>query len=121
MRGRVFSAGECGFGYRESVFKNVLKNQFVVTAVVLRLHRQARPNVRYGAIADTLAELGIDGEPTPQDVSRAVVHIRRSSCPTRPKSATPARSLKTPKSPRPGSTSSKASTPTCPATPCPAA
>ena len=83
---RVFTAGECGFGYRESVFKNVLKGQFVVTAVVLRLHRQARPagyapNVRYGAIADTLAELGITGEPTPQEVSRAVVHIRRSKLP----------------------------------------
>jgi len=83
---RVFAAGECGFGYRESVFKNVLKGQFVVTAVVLRLHRQARPsgyapNVRYGAIADTLAELGITGEPTSRDVSRAVVHIRRSKLP----------------------------------------
>ena len=83
---RVFTAAECGFGYRESVFKNVLKNQFVVTAVVLRLHRAARPsgyapNVRYGAIADTLAALGIEGEPTPQDVSRAVVHIRRSKLP----------------------------------------
>ena len=78
---RVFMAGECGFGYRESVFKNVLKDQFVVTAVILRLHRQARPNVRYGAIADTLAELGIEGEPTPQQVSRAVIHIRRSKLP----------------------------------------
>ena len=78
---RVFTAGECGFGYRESVFKNTLKNQFVVTAVVLRLHRQARPNVRYGAITETLAEMGIEGEPTPHDVSRAVVHIRRSKLP----------------------------------------
>ena len=78
---RVFTADACGFGYRESVFKNALKNQFVVTAVVLRLHRQARPNVRYGAITDTLAELGIMGEPTAQDVSRAVVHIRRSKLP----------------------------------------
>ena len=83
---RVFTTDECGFGYRESVFKNVLKNQFVVTAVVLRLHRQARLsgyelNVRYGAITQTLAELGIEGEPTPQEVSRAVVHIRRSKLP----------------------------------------
>ena len=78
---RIFTAGECGFGYRESVFKNTLKNQYVVTAVVLRLHRQAKPNVRYGAITETLAELGILGEPTPQDVSRAVVHIRRSKLP----------------------------------------
>ena len=83
---RVFATDECGFGYRESVFKNVLKNQFVVTAVVLRLHRQVRLsgyelNVRYGAITQTLAELGIEGEPTPQEVSRAVVHIRRSKLP----------------------------------------
>ena len=78
---RVFTAAECGFGYRESVFKKALKGRFVVTAVVFRLHRQARPNVRYGAIADTLAELGITGEPTAQDVSRAVVHIRRSKLP----------------------------------------
>jgi len=78
---RVFNAAECGFGYRESVFKNELRDQFVVTAVVLRLHRQARPNVRYGAITDTLAELGITGEPTAQDVSRAVIHIRRAKLP----------------------------------------
>ncbi|GAA4365491.1 UDP-N-acetylmuramate dehydrogenase [Hymenobacter saemangeumensis] len=78
---REFSATECGFGYRESVFKGPLKNQYVVTAVVLRLHREARPNVRYGALEDTLKELGVTGAPTPHDVSRAVVHIRRSKLP----------------------------------------
>ena len=78
---RVFGAAECGFGYRESVFKKELRGQYVVTAVVLRLHRTARPNVRYGAIAETLAALGITGEPTPDEVSRAVVHIRRSKLP----------------------------------------
>lgn len=79
--GRVFTAAECGFGYRESVFKGALKNQFVVTAVGLRLHRQARLNLGYGALADTLAELGVTGEPTPRDVSRAVMHIRRAKLP----------------------------------------
>lgn len=81
---RVFSKEECGFGYRESVFKGPLKNQFVVTAVVLRLHRAEarRPiNSSYGAIRETLAELGIEAEPTPRDVSQAVVHIRRSKLP----------------------------------------
>ena len=81
---RVFSKEDCGFGYRESVFKSALKNQFVVTAVVLRLHRAAaaRPvNSSYGAIRDTLADLGIATEPTPRDVSAAVVHIRRSKLP----------------------------------------
>lgn len=81
---RVFGKEECGFGYRESVFKGPLKNQFVVTAVVLRLHRaeaQRPVNVRYGDIQTTLNDLGIEAEPTPRDVSRAVVHIRRSKLP----------------------------------------
>ena len=81
---RVFNKEECGFGYRESVFKGPLKNQFVVTAVVLRLHRASagRPaNVGYGAIRETLAELGIEAEPTPRDVSEAVVRIRRAKLP----------------------------------------
>lgn len=78
---RTFRADECGFGYRESVFKGPLKNQFVITALVLRLYRQARHNVQYGALQETLAGFGIEGEPTPHDISRAVVHIRRSKLP----------------------------------------
>jgi len=82
---RVFTKEDCGFGYRESVFKSTLKGQFVVTAVVLRLHRATagRPtNVSYGAIQDTLTDLGLDPQaPTPRHVSEAVVHIRRSKLP----------------------------------------
>lgn len=78
---RTFSRDECGFGYRESVFKGPLKNQFVVTGVLLRLHRQARPNVRYGDIQTTLQDMGVAGEPTPRDVSEAVISIRRSKLP----------------------------------------
>ncbi|AHJ97393.1 UDP-N-acetylmuramate dehydrogenase [Hymenobacter swuensis] len=78
---RTFSAQECGFGYRESIFKGQLKNQYVVTGVVLRLHRRAQLNVSYGAIQTTLEDMGIGGEPTPRQVSEAVMHIRRSKLP----------------------------------------
>ena len=81
---RVFDKVACGFGYRESVFKRELKGQYIITAVVLRLHRAAaqRPaNVSYGAIRDTLSDLGVAETPSPRDVSRAVVHIRRSKLP----------------------------------------
>ena len=83
---RVFGKEECGFGYRESVFKRELRGRYIVTAVVLRLHRAAaqRPaNVSYGAIRETLTDLGLgaEQEPTPRDVSRAVVSIRRSKLP----------------------------------------
>ncbi|RSK24011.1 UDP-N-acetylmuramate dehydrogenase [Hymenobacter metallilatus] len=78
---RTFTAAECGFGYRESVFKGPLKNQYVVTGLVLRLHRRAQPNVSYGAIQTTLEDMGIGEEPTPRQVSEAVMHIRRSKLP----------------------------------------
>ena len=78
---RTFTAAECGFGYRESVFKNVLKGQYIVTRVALRLHRTPQPNARYGALQETLAAHGVTGTPTPHDISRAVIHIRRSKLP----------------------------------------
>jgi UDP-N-acetylmuramate dehydrogenase len=78
---RTFTRLECGFGYRESVFKGLLKNQYIVTSVVLRLHRQTQLNVSYGAIRTTLEDMGIEGDPTPADVSEAVMRIRRSKLP----------------------------------------
>jgi len=82
---REFDREACGFGYRESVFKGPLRNQFVVTAVEFDLHRVSagRPaNVGYGALRDTLAELGYSPDaPTPRQVSEAVVRVRRSKLP----------------------------------------
>ena len=37
--GRVFSANECEFGYRESVFKKKLKHQFAILDVTFRLNK----------------------------------------------------------------------------------
>ncbi|MCR5889764.1 UDP-N-acetylmuramate dehydrogenase [Hymenobacter sp. J193] len=78
---RTFTHAECGFGYRESVFKGPLKNRFIVTGVVLRLRRRHQANVSYGAIRTTLDDMGIGPEPTPREVSEAVVSIRRSKLP----------------------------------------
>ncbi|OON69259.1 UDP-N-acetylmuramate dehydrogenase [Hymenobacter sp. CRA2] len=79
---RRFSREECGFGYRESVFKGPLRNQYIVTGVVLRLHRRrAQANTSYGAIRSTLEEMGVTEDPTPQQVSQAVISIRRSKLP----------------------------------------
>ncbi|QIX60086.1 UDP-N-acetylmuramate dehydrogenase [Hymenobacter sp. BT18] len=78
---RTFSHAECGFGYRESVFKGPLKSRYIVTGVVLRLRRRHQANVSYGAIRTTLDDMGIGPEPTPRQVSEAVVSIRRSKLP----------------------------------------
>jgi UDP-N-acetylmuramate dehydrogenase len=75
-----FSAADCKFGYRESVFKNELKNQFFITSVSFQLSKNPQLNTSYGAISQELASRGIIS-PTVKDVSDAVISIRQSKLP----------------------------------------
>ena len=36
---RIFKTGECEFGYRDSIFKNKLKGQYMITAVTIKLKK----------------------------------------------------------------------------------
>lgn len=76
----TFSGSDCRFGYRESIFKNTLKGQYIVTSVTFRLQKKHRLNTTYGAITTTLDEMQVQ-QPTIQDVSAAVCHIRQSKLP----------------------------------------
>lgn len=77
---RVFSAEECEFGYRHSVFKEKLKKQFVITHVHFKLNKSHSFNTTYGALQQTLEEMRVD-KPNLRSVSDAVVHIRQSKLP----------------------------------------
>ncbi len=79
-RVHTFSLNDCGFGYRESVFKKKLKNQFVITAVCFRLHKQPVYNTSYGAINKELETMGVK-ELSIQAISQAVINIRSSRLP----------------------------------------
>ncbi|HVK98073.1 MAG TPA: UDP-N-acetylmuramate dehydrogenase, partial [Flavisolibacter sp.] len=56
---RTFSLEECQFGYRESVFKNKFKNQFVITSVTYRLSKIPKYNISYGALQQELENMEI--------------------------------------------------------------
>ena len=77
---QTFTASECEFGYRESVFKRKLKGQFIISSVTLNLSKTADLNTSYGAIEQELERLNISS-PTIQDVSKAVINIRQSKLP----------------------------------------
>ncbi len=77
---KTFSNKDCRFGYRSSVFKTALKNRFIIASITLRLSRIARLTLEYGAISAELSQAGIT-QPTPKDVSQAVIRIRRSKLP----------------------------------------
>lgn len=75
-----FSLSDCEFGYRESVFKNKYKNQFVIANVTYRLHKKPSFNTSYGAIHQELEKMGVK-ELNIQSISEAVIHIRSSKLP----------------------------------------
>lgn len=78
---QVFTNEDCKFGYRESVFKNELKGQFIILDVTFKLSkRNHRLYTEYGAIRSELEKLGIQN-PTIQDVSKAIINIRQSKLP----------------------------------------
>lgn len=77
---QTFTHEDCKFGYRESVFKNELKGQFVITSLTLKLSKVHTLNTSYGAIDTFLADKGIE-QPTIKDVSEAVIAIRQSKLP----------------------------------------
>jgi UDP-N-acetylmuramate dehydrogenase len=76
-----FQSSDCSFGYRESVFKNVLKGQFIILNVSFRLSKiNHKINASYGAIQSEL-ELNNITSPTIKDISNAVITIRKSKLP----------------------------------------
>jgi len=64
----------CAFAYRDSIFKGVQHDRYVITAVTLRLPRPWQPVLNYGDLQALVA-------PAPQQVADAVIAIRRSKLP----------------------------------------
>ena len=78
---KTFDNKSCHFGYRESVFKNEVKDQYIITSVVFKLtKRNHKINISYGDINAELAKNNIKN-PTLKDVSNAVISIRKSKLP----------------------------------------
>lgn len=79
---RRFEHADCRFGYRESIFKHELKGQYIITSVTFRLDKTPTFHTRYGAISETLTEMGVTDETmTIRAISDAVIRIRRSKLP----------------------------------------
>lgn len=78
---REFTKEDCKFGYRNSVFKNELKGEYIITSVTFRLTKKNHQlHMDYGAIQSELQSQNIQN-PTIQDISKAVIAIRESKLP----------------------------------------
>ena len=98
-----FSVEECGYGYRDSIFKNPeIKGRYIVTHVVFALSRTPQPHLDYGhlkeavfaAMNKTAAQAGSDenkveqpviadqiGNLTPSLIRRVIIKIRKEKLP----------------------------------------
>lgn len=82
----TFDLNSCRFGYRDSVFKNQHKDEFIITSVTLKLRNLKDPRtsysykVDYGDIKATLSEMNVHNLSL-KAVSDAVCHIRRTKLP----------------------------------------
>ena len=77
---QYFNNTECDFGYRESVFKNKHKGEYLISRVTFRLSKIPNFNVSYGAIEKQLEVMNVR-DLTAKSVSDAVVSIRQSKLP----------------------------------------
>jgi UDP-N-acetylmuramate dehydrogenase len=72
----------CMFGYRDSIFKNLLRDKVVITHVTLKLRKIPRLDIQYPALREQLLTNGAAlTSLTSLDVASAVIAIRQSKLP----------------------------------------
>ena len=77
---KTFNNADCKFGYRESVFKHVYKNKYLIASVIFKLNKKPIFNTSYGAIEQELKAMGVT-QLSVRAVSDAVINIRSSKLP----------------------------------------
>jgi len=77
---KTFSLADCNFGYRESIFKHVLKGQYFINSVTFKLNKKPKFRTDYGQIQAELDRMKIT-ELSVKAISDAVCSIRRSKLP----------------------------------------
>jgi len=80
LESHSFNKTNCNFGYRESIFKNKLAGQYIITSVTLKLNKHPKINISYGNIKEELNKLNIIN-PSIKDVSNVVISIRERKLP----------------------------------------
>ena len=75
-----FSNNQCAFGYRNSIFKNELKNKFLIANVTLKLKKEKGFNLNYRAFQEFVQKKR-STEITINEVSDQVKRIRMSKLP----------------------------------------
>ena len=77
---KIFTKDDCNFAYRNSIFKEELKNKFIITSVRLKLSKNPEVNTKYKSLREYFLKREMTN-PTIKDVRKAVAEIRQSRLP----------------------------------------
>jgi len=77
LKEKIIVNEDCKFGYRESIFKNELKNSALITDVVFRLNKKAFPVLSYAP----LQEIFKNQSPSISDIREEIIKIRSHKLP----------------------------------------
>ena len=75
---KTFETPDCQYAYRDSIFKNRLKDRFVITSVIFKLDKFPEFTLNYGELKTETEKLGAINL---QNIRKAVIGIRESKLP----------------------------------------
>lgn len=75
---RVFTNTDCDFAYRNSIFKNKLKDRYLISYVYFRLSKKPRFLLEYGKIKDELKKFDVINLKT---IRQSIINIREAKLP----------------------------------------
>jgi len=76
---KVFSAEDCQFGYRDSIFKNKEKDNYIITSIKVKLTKEGfhKLATKYGDIEKITGKTQLN----PSKIAKAIINIRTSKLP----------------------------------------
>ena len=73
---------ECGYGYRQSIFKTDLFGKYAITHVTFLLSKHFDPKLQYGGLVKAVGEAGLSEETlTAEELRQVIIGIRRAKLP----------------------------------------
>ena len=79
---KIFSAADCRFGYRDSIFKKDLGRHLIITEVAFSVSRSTKQNIEHSEILSELLTRGVGKDKaTALDIREAVLAIRKRKLP----------------------------------------
>ena len=79
---RIWKQKDCGYGYRQSIFKSELQGQYAITCVTFRLSKHFEPKLQYGGLMGAIGQAGLSPETlTAEELRNIIIDIRRAKLP----------------------------------------